>query len=308
MSPEPHGRLWVRLTVSCPAAAADAVSAALLPISPNGVVVEEVAEPDGETRITGYMGPYLSPDATADATRRVRALAVLPDAMLQGHAKIETEVVPEEDWLEAFRAHHKPARVGRIVIKPTWECWPSPHLPPRPDDIIIEIDPGLAFGTGQHPTTCICLQELQERLRPGDRVLDFGCGSGILAIAAVKLGAGEVLGIDCDPSAVRVADENVRLNEVGDTVQLRVIDNLSAIEPPWDVVVANINPVVVMQEAGRVTELLRPGGTYICTGIPIEREGTVLEALRDAGFDGIVPRPTGEWIGFVCTTARSDES
>ncbi|MFO8079708.1 MAG: 50S ribosomal protein L11 methyltransferase [Armatimonadota bacterium] len=302
MSPDQRGRIWVRVTVNCPPEVGDSVTAALIPISPNGVIVDEG---DDVTSITGYMGPYLSPEATADATRRVRALAAVPETLLGGSAGIEAEVVPEEDWLEAFRAHHKPTRVGRIVIKPTWEPWPGPHLEPRRNDIVIEIDPGLAFGTGQHPTTRICLHELQERMRPGDHVLDFGCGSGILAIAAAKLGAGEVLGIDCDPSAIRVANENVRRNDTG-AVELRTVDTLDAIEPPWDFVVANINPVVVTQEAAKVAALLAPGGTYVCTGIPIEREGSVLEALREAGFDGIVPRPSGEWIGFVCSAPRGE--
>lgn len=304
MPPEPAGRIWVRVTVTCPPAAAEAIAASLLTISPNGVVVDDTG---AETRITGYMGPYLSPEATADATRRVRALAAVPETLLQGEAMIEAEVVPEEDWIESFRAHHRPARVGRIVIKPTWEPWPSPHLPPRRNDIVIEIDPGLAFGTGQHPTTRICLSEMQSRLHRGDRVLDFGCGSGILAIAAAKLGAGEVLGIDCDPSAIRVAEENVRRNEVGETVTLRCSDGLSAVEPPWEMIVANINPVIVAREAARVARLLAPGGVYVCTGIPIERELAVLEALRDAGFEQIVPRPSGEWIGFVCLAPGSEE-
>ncbi len=303
MAPDRRGRIWVRVTVTCPARVADAITAALIPISPNGVVVNE----DGaQTRVSGYMGPYFSPDATADATRRVRALAAVPETLLGGCAEIEAEVVPEEDWLETFRAHHKPARIGQIVIKPTWEPWPSPHLPSRSDDIVIEIDPGLAFGTGQHPTTRICMNELQERMSGGARVLDFGCGSGILAIAAAKLGAGEVLGIDCDPSAIRVAEENVRRNEVSGAVELRTVDTLDDVEGPWDFVVANINPVVIARESAAVADLLAPGGTYVCTGIPIERETAVLEALREAGFDGITPRPSGEWIGFVCTAARGE--
>ncbi len=304
MKPDPTGRIWVRVTVTCPLAASEALSAALMGISPNGIVVDDTGE---QARITGYMGPYISPEATADATRRVRALAAVPESLLGGAAEIEAEVVPEEDWLAAFRAYHKPARVGRVVIKPSWEPWPSPKLPPRPDDLVIEIDPGLAFGTGQHATTRICLHELQERLRPGDRVLDFGCGSGILAIVAAKLGAGEVLGIDCDPAAIRVATENLRRNEVATAVTLRELDGLDALQPPWDLVVANINPVIVAREAGRVKELLAPGGTYICTGIPIEREGLVLEALREAGFAQIVPRPSEEWIGFVCSAPGSEE-
>jgi len=253
------------------------------------------------------MGPYLSPESTADAARHIRALAAVPEGLLGGAAQIEAEVVPEEDWLEAFRAHHKPARVGRIVIKPTWEPWPSPKLAARADDLVIEIDPGLAFGTGQHATTRICLQGLQERLRPGDRVLDFGCGSGILAIVAATLGASEVLGIDCDPAAIRVATENILRNEAADAVTLRELDSLSELEPPWDLVVANINPVIVACEAARVKALLAVGGTYICTGVPIEGEALVLDALREAGFEQIIPRPCEEWIGFVCTVQGSDD-
>ncbi len=298
MSPDSTGRIWVRLTVTCPAATAEAITAALFPLSPNGVVVEEAGD---QTRVTGYMGPYQSPEATADATRRVRALAAVPEGLLHGEAQIETEVVPEEDWIEAFHAHHGPARIGQIVIKPTWEPWPHPDIASRQKDIIIEIDPGLAFGTGQHPTTRICLTELQQRLNRGDRVLDFGCGSGILAIAAARLGAGMTLGIDCDASAIGVARENAQRNDVADTVEFVVGDTLETVAGPWDVIMANINPLLVTREAQRVFELLAPGGTYICTGIPFNREAAVLELLRDTGFNQIVPRPSGEWVGFVCT-------
>jgi ribosomal protein L11 methyltransferase len=288
--PEAAGRIWVRITVHCPPQAAEAIAAALLTISPNGVIVDDRGE---RAHVTGYMGPYLSPEATADATRRVRALEAVPEALLGGATEIEAEVVPEEDWIAVFRAHHVPVRVGQIVIKPTWEPWPSEKLPARPDDMVIEIDPGL---------------EMQDRLRAGDRVLDFGCGSGILAIAAAKLGAGEVLGIDCDPAAIRVAVENVARNEVAESVALRELDNVDDLDPGFDLILANINPVIVAQKAAQVRELLLPGGTYICTGIPIEQEGLVLEALREAGFEQIVPRPSAEWIGFVCTVAGSDEA
>ncbi len=304
MKPDPTGRIWVRLTVACPPEAAEAISASLLGISPNGVIVDDKGE---QTRVTGYMGPYLSPEATADAARRMRMLATVPEGLLGGTAQIEAEVVPEEDWLAVFRAYHKPVRIGRIVIKPTWEPWPSPKLASRSDDLVIEIDPGLAFGTGQHATTRICVQGLQERMRPGDHVLDFGCGSGILSIIAAKLGAHEALGIDCDPAAIRVATENVLRNETEGVVTLRELDSLSELQPPWDLVVANINPVIVACEAAHVRELLAVGGTYICTGIPIEGEGLVLDALREAGFQQIVPRPSEEWIGFICTVQGSDD-
>ncbi|HCA46132.1 MAG TPA: hypothetical protein DEP45_01885, partial [Armatimonadetes bacterium] len=112
---EAAGRIWVRITVHCPLEAAEAIGASLLAISPNGIIVDDRGE---RAHITGYMGPYLSPEATADATRRVRALEAVPENLLAGATEIEAEVVPEEDWIAVFRAHHVPVRVGRIVIKP----------------------------------------------------------------------------------------------------------------------------------------------------------------------------------------------
>jgi ribosomal protein L11 methyltransferase len=306
MAPDDRGRVWIRITIHSTREAADAVASALLSVSPNGVTTEDAGD---EVCVTGYAGPFHGADAIAGVSVRVRnALEPIPSDLLPRPLQIELSAEPEEDWIEAFRSHHQPVRIGHLVIKPTWEPWPSPQLPPRPRDLVIEIDPGLAFGTGQHPTTYICLAEMQERIRPGDRVLDFGCGSGILSIAAAKLGAGHITAIDCDEAALSVAAENVALNEVTDRVKLEAADNLDDVDGGLDLVVANINPIVVATEAARVAQLLRPGGTYICTGIPLSREGRVLEALREAPFKGILPRPKGEWIGFVCVTADGDGS
>ncbi len=297
-------RIWIRLTVDCPPQAADAVGAALLRLSPNGITTEH----DEMVHVTGYVGPCRSHEAVAAARARAHdILSSIPDKLLPRPLQITAAAEPEEDWLEVFRSQHRPERVGRIVIKPTWERWPAAGERARPDDLIVEIDPGLAFGTGQHPTTRLCLEELQDRLRPGDRVLDFGCGSGILAIAAAKLGAGAVLGIDLDPVAARVALENVRRNEVDDRVEIAVAGSLAAIRPGWDFIVANINPVIVAREAANAKRLLPPGGCYLCTGIPISREMEVLEALRAEDLEA-VPRPRGEWTGFVCTTRGDSKS
>jgi len=197
-------------------------------------------------------------------------------------------------------------RIGHIVIKPTWEPWPSPALDGRADDLVIEIDPGLAFGTGLHPTTAGCVRELQDRLRRGARVIDFGCGSGILSIAAAKLGAREVLAIDFDPAAVEVAVANVVANAVDDRVAVRVGDGLAGVGTGWDFVVANINPPAIVREAPAALAALRPDGAYVCAGIPLSREAEMLEALRAVGFAGIVPRIEGEWVGFICVAPGED--
>ena len=297
MLPPAGQRIWVRLTVDSPPQAADAVGAVLMTLSPNGFTTEH----KDSVRLTGYVGPYRSHEAVAEVERRAQeALSAVPEELLPRPLQITAEAEPEEDWLETFRSQHPPARVGRIIIKPTWASWPAPNQTALPDDIIVEIDPGLAFGTGQHPTTRLCLEEMQYRVEPGAYVVDYGCGSGILTIAAAKLGAGEVVGIDVDPFAVEIARENVLINEVDATVRVEIAGDLDSIRPGCDLVVANINPVIVAREAPVVARLLRPGGCYLCTGVPISRETEVGDALRSAGFE-VSPRPSDEWIGFVCT-------
>lgn len=296
--PAPTGeRSWLRVTVFCRLPAVDAVTAVLQPISPNGACLE-----DGEpASVTVWLGPYKLPPHTAEVTNEVRSrLECIPETLLPRPVRIEADVVPEKDWVEVFRAQYRPVRIGHIVIKPTWEPWPSEHLAPRVDDIVVDLDPGLAFGTGLHPTTRSIIVELQERVRRGARVIDFGCGSGILSIAAAKLGAAEVLAIDCDPSAVEVARENIRCNAVEDRVIVQVGDTLADVGGGWHIIAANINPPVIVEEAPAALAALRPGGAYLCAGIPVSREAEVLEALREVGFAGILPRVQGEWIGFVC--------
>ncbi len=294
-------RTWLRVTVICPPEAADAVSVALLRLSPNGVTTDD----DGGVRISGYLGPYGdAPDPVAAEASVREALAAIPEELLPRPPHVETAFLPERDWIDVFRAQHRPVRVGHIVVKPTWEPWPGPHLDARSDDVVVELDPGLAFGTGLHPTTRGCLLELQDRVGPGDRAIDFGAGAGLLSIAAAKLGAAEVLAIDCDPTAVEVARDNVHLNGVDDCVTVRVGDGLADVGSGWALILANISPPVVAREAPAALRALRPGGAYVCAGIPVSREHEVLEALREVGFDGILPRMKGDWIGFVCVAAR----
>lgn len=291
------GRTWLRVRVCCPPEAADAVVTALLPLSPNGVETEE----GPPTCIIGFLGPYGPPADPAEAEAKVRAvLASVPDELLPRPIELTISPLPEDDWIAVFRAQHHPVRIGRVVIKPTWEPWPSESLPARADDVLIVLDPGLAFGTGLHATTRGCLLELQARIRRGDRAVDFGCGTGILAIAAAKLGARAVLAIDFDPVAVEVARENAARNEVADRVQVQQGATLAGLPDGQDLILANVSPPVVVAEAPNALAILRPGGAYVCAGIPISREGEVLEALREVGFGGIVPRELGEWVAFVC--------
>lgn len=284
-------RHWTRVGVPVPPDAADAVSALLMRICPNGVVVDE--SPD-EVTLTGYLAPGTRP---ADAVAAVRvALDSVPEELLPRPVRVGVETVPERDWVAAFRAHCHPLREGRIVVKPTWESWPSPKLDARPDDLIIELDPGMAFGTGTHPTTQGCLSALQSVVRPGARLIDFGCGSGILSIAAVLLGAAEVLALDCDPLAVEVASANAAANAVAPRLQVAERDTLSGLRAGWDIIVANISAPLTAAIAGDARSLLRAGGSYIAAGIPLERGGEVADALAAAGFEDIAREVRDEWV------------
>jgi len=296
-------RIWTRVTIATPDVAADAVAAILGGLCGNGVEVDDRVAP---VRISGYLSPIVPGNGREDAVTTVRtALAAIPDELLPTPLQVTSEAVPERDWVEAFRAHCRPMREGRIVVKPTWEPWPTPHLPPLPDDLVITLDPGMAFGSGDHATTRACLSALQILHIPGQRVLDYGCGSGILSIAARLMGASEVLALDFDPVAVEVARANLELNGVSDGVRVTQADTLAGLAPGWDIVFANISAPIVCSEAANARATLRPGGHFVCAGIPDGREVEVELAVADAGLDLIEHAVSGEWHSFV--TRAPDE-
>lgn len=220
----------------------------------------------------------------AAITTRVDAL---PEELLtEGRPELTARNVDDEDWAEAWKAYWHPTRVGqRLVIKPTWRDWPPADQPDaaRPEDLVIELDPGMAFGTGAHATTVLCLEALERIGTTGARVLDLGCGSGILSIAALKLGAREALAIDNDPLATQATEENCARNGVtGCRVLLQ--DSLDGVEAGWDLIVANISLPIVIATAPHAAELLRPGGLLLCSGFYAQRQDELATALRAAGL------------------------
>jgi len=192
------------------------------------------------------------------------------------------------DWATAWREHFHVLHLGRrLVIKPSWRR----HR--RVDDqVVIDLDPGMAFGTGLHPTTRLCLQGLEDRAERGPlgRVLDVGCGSGILSIAAVKLGATRALGVDIDPIAIEATLANARHNRVGKRVRARE-GSIPSGEGPFDTVLANLIAGLLMEIAPDLAAELVPGGTLIGSGIFIDREAATHRALEAAGFE-----ITGRWV------------
>jgi ribosomal protein L11 methyltransferase len=197
----------------------------------------------------------------------------------------------EEDWATAWKAYFKPQRVGRhLLIKPTWE-----QVSLLPGDIVLELDPGMAFGTGTHATTTLCLTVLEEIVRPGMKVYDVGTGSGILAIAAAKLGA-EVIAVDLDAVAVQIAAENVELNKVADRVQTLQGDLGTVLSGQAELVVANIVADVIIDLAADLRRLLHPRGEFLGSGIIGSRAKDVEEALRVNGLKIVERREDSGWI------------
>ncbi len=214
-----------------------------------------------------------------------------------GTLRIESEQVQDEDWAENWKKYYKPTRIGKtLVIRPSWE-----QYEPRPNDRVIEMDPGMAFGTGTHETTSMCMEQLERYVTPGSTCIDVGCGSGILALAAVKLGAASALAIDLDRDAVRVAAENVERNHLSDRIRVVHGDLLERSDETADVVVANIIADVICFLCAPARKHLNPGGVFICSGIIREREADVLRALEAAGYRVDCRMEKGEW---VCLAAR----
>jgi ribosomal protein L11 methyltransferase len=220
----------------------------------------------------------------------------LEDA-LRGYS-LETPIyrtVSEENWAEAWKQHYHPLRVGqRIVVRPTWE--PADL---KPDDIEIALDPGMAFGTGTHPTTQLCLEAIEDWMPPGQSVLDLGCGSGILSIAAAKLGASNIFAIDVDPVAVEAARENIADNGVADQVQLATggLPEVLEVGRQYDFAAVNILARIIIQMCPvGLGQVVRPGGRAIFSGLIESQVDEVEHGLRHTGLVPLRRRQLGDWI------------
>jgi ribosomal protein L11 methyltransferase len=203
--------------------------------------------------------------------------------------------VAEEDWTEAWKKRLKVLRIGEhIVIQPSWLDYR-----PEPEDVVIQLDPGMAFGTGLHPTTQLCLRALEEYIRPGTEVLDLGTGSGILAIAAARLNARHVLAVDHDQQAVKVARDNVATNQLQGTVRVRQ-GSLSDVSGMYDLVMINIlaRVIVGMVQEG-LSERMRPNGVLITAGITVDKVSDVVVAFERGGLELVDQRQEGDWVSLV---------
>ncbi len=306
---------YTELTVSTTTGGADAVSALLMRLGAAGTQIidrNDLPDPDKPGRNWELMDRTLLDTAPADvqvkawftdedAGRVMEALRLELDKMRAqdtdrafGALTLSVGSIREEDWANNWKQYFKPFRVGkRMVVKPTWEDWTG-----KPDDLIIEIDPGMAFGTGTHETTALCI-ELIEQYYAGGKLFDIGTGSGILAIAAALLGAENVYAIDIDEDAVRVARENVSQNGLNGKITVEKGDLLKGVHGTYDFAVANILAPVICMLAAPLKPYLTPGGTFVCSGIIREMRDDVYQALTAAGYTILDERSRGDWCAFA---------
>jgi ribosomal protein L11 methyltransferase len=297
-------KTWFELDINVPSAGIDLVCNELAELGCEGVTVEErtldtfvVPDPDESPpenyRIKAY---FPQTENQADLTATVKAHLAWLGPLVPGllPLAIKSRPVANEDWAEGWKQHFSAVRIGkRLIVKPTWEVFA-----PVADEVVINIDPGMAFGTGTHGTTRLCLEALADLFDtppPPARVLDVGTGSGILAIAAAALGAKRILACDIEEESCRTATENAKLNGVIDRVEI-TREPLETLEGDFEVVVANILAEENIRLGQELIKRLAPGGSLILSGILHEKETLVTNAFATFPLTGPTVSRESEWI------------
>ena len=307
---------WLEVSLVVDGELAEAVADVLARFAYSGVMMEQGVKYNDEEDAGTPTGPitvrgYLEMDEHIEETRRKLEESLYYLGMIQPLPEPAYRQVADQNWMEAWKQHYKPILIGeRLVIVPAW--LDSPHL----DRVAIRIDPGMAFGTGTHPTTQLCLELMEKTI--GDiresnkefRVIDVGCGSGILSIAALKLGAGSVVGVDIDAGSVKNSRENADTNGIGDEliVGLGSVSEIRDGQFAFDkapLVVANIlAPVIVRLFDAGLADLVEDQGRIILSGILEEQEKRVLEAGGARGFELSERRQMGDWVALTMSRPK----
>jgi ribosomal protein L11 methyltransferase len=297
---------WIEVSLDVDGEAAEAVADVLRRYGHQGVAIEQAGFPvevwpdEVPPADRLIVRAYFPDDDQAEAKKQKLREALWHMGRLYPMPEPVFSVVNDEDWAEAWKKHYHPLRLGRrLYIRPEWSDAPGA----RPDDIILVLDPGMAFGTGTHPTTQLCLIAIEELLAdwPAVDVLDLGCGSGILGIAALKLGASKALMLDIDDLAIRSTLENAAYNGVQDhiTAQEGSLDTLKTTSRHFDLLLCNILAKAIIEMCGQgLGDVLRAGGKAVFSGIIQDQADDVEAALRQAGLEPYKRRTLGEWVAI----------
>ena len=297
---------WLELSVTADVEAVEAVSeilgrvAAGTAVHPSALLRdasdELAARPDPAAPFVVTAHVADGPDAAALVESTERALWHLQAFGLRPLGDLRVRQVDDADWVDRWREHYTVQRIGRVVIVPSWV-----EHEPAADEVVITMDPGMAFGTGLHPTTRGCLELLQAVGPIPGRVLDVGCGSGVLALAALRLGTGSAVGIDTDAAAVAATLANAERNGLADRIDAREGSLENGATERYPLVLANLVATVLIQLAGRLSEHLADDGTLLASGIIEPREAEVVEALVAAGLRPApdLRRADGEWVSLA---------
>lgn len=322
--------IWKKITIETTTEAVDMISYTLGELGVEGIEIEdkvplseedqkamfidilpELPPDDGVALISCYID---NPETDVDAlvAQIKEELENMRQYMDIGSGRLTLGETEDKDWINNWKEFFHPFWLNRILIKPTWIQ--ESEVERKPGDIMIEIDPGTAFGTGAHETTKLCIEQLEKYLTGKETVFDAGCGSGILSIIATKLGAGQVFGVDIDPLAVDASYENCRVNHISDQQANFMQGNVIADEafaehmaqakgslPQYDIVVANILADVIIPLSGKVAPYMKPDGIFISSGIIHTKEEEVRQALLTNGFEIIETTYMKDW---VCFTAK----
>ncbi|MDF0480604.1 50S ribosomal protein L11 methyltransferase [Vagococcus sp. PNs007] len=308
---------WTELKVTTASEAVEAVSNIMMEVGASGVAIEDAL--DIENFVGDAYGELLDAETIDHISEGAIVMAYFPETTFLpellptikeriaklpefgleiGENKLEMSEVAEDDWATAWKKYYHPVNISRyLTVVPNWVDYEVKN----PDEKIIKLDPGMAFGTGTHPTTMVSLHALEIVLRGGETVLDVGTGSGVLSIASKHLGADKVYAYDLDEVAVAAAQENMDMNPVASDVQVSANDLLNGVSTQADVVVANILAEIILRLIPDAWNLVKPGGKFIVSGIIEDKKEEVMDALKEIGFTVSEILQQGDWFGIILT-------